>query len=285
MISKDDRNWDGVRDFVNRKLTELQEMINLTPETNEGKLKQACAAKVKENVERQLGQIAFFSGHQKPAKKMKFTPLTNSASESRMAELDVKCNFTGGSTPITTISNKQVIGTNKLLLSTEFKDEDYIVEAFKWARTSEQAEVAKQHQQEFLEKVKITKELSLRAKKLLKEKQQIRTIKLLAKCQAHKGPLSRDNMELLDKLSYEQVVSEVSYLKATIASDLKLKRRVDDPLNPGKYKMQNLSLQELKTGIRSVIYPTHKVTDGVEDLLGLFVDNRTQSQSEMYVII
>ena len=31
-IKRDDRNWDGVRDFFNRKLAELQEMINLTPE-------------------------------------------------------------------------------------------------------------------------------------------------------------------------------------------------------------------------------------------------------------
>ena len=103
---------------------------------------------------------------------------------------------------------------------------------------------------------------------MMKEKHQVRTIKLLAKCQAHTGPLSSADIDLLDKLTYDEVMCEVSYLKATIASDLRLKRRVKDSVNPGKYRFQNLPLEELKTGIRNVIFPSHQATNDVEDLLG-----------------
>ena len=58
---------------------------------------------------------------------MKYTRLTISISENRMADLNVKSNFTGGSFHLTTISNKQFICITKLLLSSKLKDDEYII--------------------------------------------------------------------------------------------------------------------------------------------------------------
>ena len=66
---------------------------------------------------------------------MKYTRLTISVSESRMADLNVKSNFTDGSFHLTAISNKQFIGNIKFLLSSELKlkDDEYIIYPFKLA--------------------------------------------------------------------------------------------------------------------------------------------------------
>ena len=63
---------------------------------------------------------------------MKYTPLKISTSESLMKELNIKSKFTGCSSPLTTIGNKQLFKTNKLLLPSELK------EAFNWRHISEQ---------------------------------------------------------------------------------------------------------------------------------------------------
>ena len=47
-------------------------------------------------------------------------------------------------------------------------------------------------------------------------------------CRQHGGPLSTDNSDLLNRLTDKEVVLEVQHLKATIAKDLKLKKRVTD---------------------------------------------------------
>ena len=80
-------------------------------------------------------QIVFFRDHlESPttASKMKYTPLTNSRSESRMAQLDVKVNFSGGAAPVDTISAKQVISVNQLF-TTEESNDGNTLEMFKWA--------------------------------------------------------------------------------------------------------------------------------------------------------
>ena len=67
---------------------------------------------------------------------------------------------------------------------------------------------------------------------------------------------------LLDTLTYEQVVNEVNYLKATVAKEIKLKKRITNPLTK-KYTYDNLSMQELKSSIRSVISP-EETSQGVQ---------------------
>ena len=56
----------------------------------------------------------------------------------------------------------------------------------------------------------------------------VKALGLLAQFRQHGGPLSTDNSDLLNRLTDKEVVLEVQYLKATIAKDLKLKKRVID---------------------------------------------------------
>ena len=113
-------------------------------------------------------------------------------------------------------------------------------------------------QEEYLQKVRASKLRMVKIKQLVKEKKNARALKLLAKCREHGGPLSTDNHDLLNSLTCEQIVTETSYLKATIAHDLKLKRRVKDSVN-NKYMFQKLSMKDLKTGINSVLYPSNQL--------------------------
>ena len=64
--------------------------------------------------------------------------MTPSESESRMTQLDVKANFSGGAAPMDAIRDKQVISVNQLFTTEEFNDGNTL-EMFKWASTSKQA--------------------------------------------------------------------------------------------------------------------------------------------------
>ena len=46
---------------------------------------------------------------------MKYTPLTNDACESQMAQLDVKVNYSGGAAPVETLCDKQILSANGYL--------------------------------------------------------------------------------------------------------------------------------------------------------------------------
>ena len=60
-------------------------------------------------------------------------------------------------------------------------------------------------EEEFLQKVKCTKALSQKSKEMVKR--QSRALDLLSKCRSHGGPLSRDNMQLLESLTYDELYS------------------------------------------------------------------------------
>jgi hypothetical protein len=133
-------------------------------------------------------------------KKMDHAPLTNSGCESRMAELDVRVNFSGGSAPIDTLSDKQIFAANNCLISEEF-DKHGAKELFKWTRTSEKAKKALELQNYFLSQVIITKSLSLKAKQVVKQRKTQKAVKLAASCHSHGVPVTADNLDLLEALS------------------------------------------------------------------------------------
>ena len=72
------------------------------------------------------------------SEKMKYTLLTNSGSERRMAQLDVKVNSSGGAAHVDTITDKQVISVNQFFTTEELNDGNTL-EMFKWASTLKQA--------------------------------------------------------------------------------------------------------------------------------------------------
>ena len=75
-----------------------------------------------------------------------------------------------------------------------------------------------------------------------------------------------DNMQLVESLTYDELVCEVSYLKATIAKDLRLKHKVDTGVG-NKYKFRNLPINDLEAGIRNVLQPAKRPIQSVESLL------------------
>ena len=236
-----DRNWNGVKTFYETKILELKVLMNNTEAvTNYDKLISKCSEKVVENLERQLNQMIFFKDEadEETIKKMEHAPLTNSGCESRMAQLDVRVKFSGGAAPVDTISDKQIVAVNKYLVCNDLHL-DRIEEEFKWARTSEEAKKVLKIQKEFLAQVKLTKSLSLKAKQVAKQKKIQRALNLAATCRKHGGPVTVDNLELLEKLTDKQLCCEVLYLKATYASEIKLKKRVKIT-NSEKYKMVQL---------------------------------------------
>ena len=79
-----------------------------------------------------------------------------------------------------------------------------------------------------------------------------------------------DIIHLLNSLDEEQVILEATYLKATIAKEIKLKKRVKD-LDTAKFRMVKLPLEQIKQSILNVINPMNDVSDDVDNLLVLYL--------------
>ena len=66
--------------------------------------------------------------------KMKHAPLTNLGCESRIAQFDNRVKFSRGFAPISTLSDKQVVATNKYLLQLNLNDPEVCKSEFTWAK-------------------------------------------------------------------------------------------------------------------------------------------------------
>ena len=111
-------------------------------------------------------------------------------------------------------------------------------------------------EEEFLSRVKMVRLQAAKAKEGIKQRRVARSYQLLEQCQKHNGPITPLNIDkLLDTLSEEEIHTEVKYLKATVASDLKLKRRVTNSITK-KYTYENYPIAQLRLSIRNVVKPT-----------------------------
>ena len=267
-LKREDRNWQGVKEFFYKILDRLGELSVENPSMSvKEKLVSRCALKIKESLKIQIEQVNFLKSSSPVCneEKLEFAPLTNSGAESRFSQLDVKVKFSGGSAKLDTISDKQIVGVNKYLIQPGVQETAQ--EQFKWAHTSMQAKEAMKLQNEFLSLVKISKSLSLEAKKISKEKQNTYLLKLLATCQEHGGPITENKMYLLQELSEKQIKSEVMYLKKTLNADIKLRTRgLRDPVS-GKFKFIPQTKDQLIESIRSVITPVKEPVDDINSLL------------------
>lgn len=247
-VNRDDRNWIGVKVFFEAKLDQLKD-FSLKKDSTFEKLTSKCALEIVEALERQLSKMAFFRNESSPETiiKMLKAPLTNSGCESRLAQLDVRVDYCGGSAPINTISDKQVVAVNDYFSTEEFKSEN-TGDLFKWARNSNEAKEVNK----------------LQAEK--KQKKIMRAVKLATICQGHGGPITIDNIEKLDILTEPQLVNEVFYLKATVASEIKAKKRHKDEVT-GKIKVEVLPMDVLRKSIQSVLRPNSDENDNIDALL------------------
>ena len=78
-----------------------------------------------------------------------------------------------------------------------------------------------------------------------------------------------DNINLLDSLDEKQIILEATYLKATVAKEIKLKKRVKD-LDTDKFRMVSLPSEQIKQSIRNVIKPQNDVSGNVENPLSKY---------------
>ena len=109
-----------------------------------------------------------------------------------------------------------------------------------------------------------------KAKKQAKQRKILRAVKLATSCQLHGGPLTIKSLHLLDKLDEKQLINEVLYLKATIAGEIKVRKRVKDKVT-AKFMMMVLPIDILKCSIKSVVNPTLE-EHNVEELLSTILN-------------
>ena len=263
---RNDRNWNGLKFFFQMKIEELKEKRKkLNNKVNEEDLLyNEVLGEVIETVQRQLSEMSFFTDENPgmSSEKLKYAPITNLGCESEFAKLDNRLKITGGTTPLDVLSRKNIISTNALLgdsnftqLSTDEKKKEW-----KWGRNSEEVKKVKLLQKEFMNTLKINKMLALEKKKQLKRKNDTKCLNLLEKCKIHGGPVTPNNMNILDELNENQLISEIGYLRCTIAPDIKQKRRVKDE-SSGKYKMIKFPLDQLKQNIKNAVHPVDEIGD------------------------
>ena len=87
------------------------------------------------------------------------------------------------------------------------------------------------------------------------------TLKTLEKCKLHNGPITVNSIEEVEQLSEKELLTEIKYLRSTIAPNIRQMRRITVD---GKYKMEKFPVQELRQSIKNVVKPESDVTLAVE---------------------
>ena len=136
--------------FFYMKLPELnltQQILSRKTDSSD-QLYSRILVEVIESLRRQLADVPFLTKDcvSQEDSKLAFAPISNLGCESEIGWLDNRLKFSGGSTSVITLSNKNVITTNKYLMSDEFEgltDEER-KGAWKWARNSNESKEVKQ---------------------------------------------------------------------------------------------------------------------------------------------
>ena len=188
--------------------------------------------------------------------KLEYAPLTNLGSESEFAKFDNRVRISGGTTSVQSLARKNVVATNAYLVNSEYLDMDIEGKrkCWKWARGSNQVKEVKTMEADFLATVKQAKQLALLKKEQLKKKKNEKTI-----------PITPNGIELLESLTEQELLTEISYLRNTVAPNIRQRRRVKT--DDGKYKMEKFSTCELKTSIRNAVKPENELVNDINQLL------------------
>ena len=268
--------WTDVREFFKIKLSEIKKMkTEIDTRTGRGRLMVALYTEILETLERQLGEMAFFSSAIDQDSTVDWTmnpkldraPVTNLGCESEFASLDNMLKKTGGTTSVQTLSRKNTVSTNAYLVDSGFLDltKEEKRNRWEWARHSNEVKEVRKMEADFLATVKQAKLLVLRKKEQLKKRKGEKLLEILGKCKCHGGPITPDEISILDKLSEKELLLEISYLRLTVAPNIRQRRRVTLPT--GKYKYENLSILELKTSIQNAVKPESDLRNDINQLL------------------
>ena len=262
--------------FFKIKLSEIKKMkTEIDTRTGRGRLMVALYTEILETLERQLGEMAFFSSAIDQDSTVDWTmnpkldraPVTNLGCESEFASLDNMLKKTGGTTSVQTLSRKNTVSTNAYLVDSGFLDltKEEKRNRWEWARHSNEVKEVRKMEADFLATVKQAKLLVLRKKEQLKKRKGEKLLEILGKCKCHGGPITPDEISILDKLSEKELLLEISYLRLTVAPNIRQRRRVTLPT--GKYKYENLSILELKTSIQNAVKPESDLRNDINQLL------------------
>ena len=141
---------------------------------------------------------------------------------------------------------------------------------WKWARTSENVAAVKAIEANYLQTVKMSKKkkMALLKKEELKRRKTQRTMKLLDTCGNHHGPVTQESILLVDTPIEKELTSEIGYLKATVAPDIRQMRRLKVD---GKFKMMKCPCDELRQSIKNAIKPESNLSNDIDALLKQYI--------------
>ena len=254
--------------FFDEKLEQLKSMSHVVVKNVREKLISDVAKNIHMALLNQLEYMSFYKENDKLSEttksKMKFTPLTNSGCESNFGDVTETLKRTGGSTSLEKLSDMHMVKKNKFFESTEWHDLSDQDKKLRWreARSGKKCKDIKKIGEEFLKKVEGTKAMAAESRKIKKMKKNERSLKLLEDCKKHGGPVRLNNISKLDELSEKELVLEVSYLRTTIAPNIRQKRKDKES---GKFI--NFTKSELISQIRNVIHPTNDLSKDLNSLL------------------
>ena len=90
-------------------------------------------------------------------------------------------------------------------------------------------------------------------------------LEILKNCKSHAGPVTPGEINILDNLSEKQLLLEISYLRLTVAPNIRQRRRVTLP--SGKYTYEKLTIPELKISIQNAVKPENDLRNDINQLL------------------
>ena len=268
--------WPGVKSFLQERLSVMDKFVK---ESKQGSpLEKLTCAAVKEVavcVRRQMAEMEYLKDDTtidtKIIEEMMYAPLTNSGCESRQANLDRRVKFSGGSTPLQTLSDKEVVSGNSYLTSSSFpvslKDQ---MKEFQWARRSKEAKAALALQQNLIDLAEDVNKAAFAAREAKKQRKIARSFSLLDECKQHGGPITPDTVNLLDNLTQKQLLAETRYLRSTVAPAIKERRLVID--SEGKKKMPLLSVESMRENIKAAIKVETQPVHSIDSLIAKAFD-------------
>lgn len=264
------RSWSGMKRCFSDLLKQISEASTKTQDMSGTALLEAeVFAHAYNALKHQLDYMKFFQEgpnddpiSEIQLKKMDEAPLTNSGCESNFAQLDLECRRGSGQTTLQTMSNRNMVKTNQYFNTEEWKQLSPELRAKSWkdARSGEAAKIVRSMQQDFLNKVKAAESLARQAKISKKAKKNEKCLKLLEEVKDHGGPITPNDIHKLDLLTDSEILTEVRYLRQTVAPNIREKRKVDR-------KFLKFSKSELIQQIKSVLKPENEEIGDINTLL------------------
>ena len=215
-VRREDRNWSGVKQFFKKKIPELEKLRDQGKNGNgEDMLMSSVLDEILYTLHRQLGEVAYFDDEVSTTtetvqteENMKYAPLSNLGCEEEFAKLDNRLKVTGGTVPVETLSRKDIVATNALLVDSSFIElsSDERKEQWQWARGSTNVRKVRVLQKDLLKTLETNKILALENNKKLKLSNASKTLKLLEKCKQHRGPVTVNSVDTLKDLAMDQLL-------------------------------------------------------------------------------